>query len=183
VTKVPQTKLAQPIKPSRKNRSDLRVLIGTDPAAGFITPAGSGNSAMGNSIFANGGLGIDLGAIGSVTLNDTNDVDTGPNDLQNFPVLTAALLEGSDLLLGGTINTTANAAVRIEFFVSPAADPSGNGEGRTLIGFVEVNTGAGNAVAFTAAFVTSLVHEGDVITATSTTGGGTSEFSLALTVT
>ena len=150
---------------------------------GFIIPAGNSNTVLGNSIFVNGGLGIDLGAFGTVTPNDANDVDTGPNDLQNFPVLTAALLEGSDLLLGGTVNTTANTTVRIEFFVSPAADPSGNGEGRTFIGFVEVNTGAGNTVAFTAAFVTSLVHAGDVISATASTDGGTSEFSLALAVT
>ena len=159
------------------------VLIGTDAAAGFITPAGSGNSVLGNSIFANGGLGIDLGAYGSVTLNDVNDVDAGPNDLVNFPVLTAALLEGTDLLVGGTINTGAGATIRIEFFASPAADASGHGEGQTYLGYVDVTTGAGNTAAFTAAFVTSLVQPGDVITATATVGGSTSEFSLALAVT
>src|SRR4030095_6473844 len=45
-----------------------------------------------NSIFANVGLGIDLGGNG-VTANDSsvagpNDTDDGPNRLQNFPVIT-----------------------------------------------------------------------------------------------
>ena len=102
------------------------VLIGTDAAAGFNTPAGTGNTVEGNSIFANGGLGIDLGPFGSVTANDANDVDTGPNNLINFPVLSAALLEGSDLLIGGTINTTTGTTIRIDFYATPAADASMN---------------------------------------------------------
>ena len=159
------------------------VLVGTDAAAGFTTPAGTGNTVSANSIFANGGLGIDLGAFGAVTANDAGDADGGPNDLQNFPVLTAVLLDGSDLLVLGTINTTPGAHVRVEFFASPAADPSGNGEGQTYLGFADVTVGAGGTVGFSAAFTTGLVHPGDVITATATVGGDTSEFSAALAVT
>ncbi|HJZ91581.1 MAG TPA: hypothetical protein VKE40_11970, partial [Gemmataceae bacterium] len=158
------------------------VLVGNDPAQGMTTDAGGAIEVLGNSIFANGGLGIDLGAFGGVTPNDAGDADAGPNGLQNFPALTAAFLEGTDLLVGGTINTTANTTVRIEFFASPAADAGGYGEGRTYLGFVDVAVGAGGTVGFSAAFETSLVHAGDVITATATVGGSTSEFSLALAV-
>jgi hypothetical protein len=158
------------------------VLIGNDPAQGITTDADVGNAVLGNSIFANGGLGIDLGTFGSVTPNDTNDADTGPDDLLNFPVLTAAFLEGDTLLVTGSINTGTNKTLRIEFFASPSADPSGHGEGQTFLGFVVVETGSSNTVGFSAALPAALVHPGDVITATAG-GGDTSEFSAPVTVT
>src|SRR4030095_4303446 len=49
-------------------------------------PAGPRNGILGNSIFANDALGIDLGSNGP-TPNDSDDSDVGPNNLQNFPVL------------------------------------------------------------------------------------------------
>ena len=47
-----------------------------------------GNVIDANSIFSNTGLGIDLGN-DAVTLNTTDGPHVGPNDLQNFPVLTS----------------------------------------------------------------------------------------------
>ena len=48
--------------------------------------AGTGNAIRLNSIFSNTGLGIDLGGDG-VTLNNSAG-HTGPNNYQNFPVIT-----------------------------------------------------------------------------------------------
>ena len=53
---------------------------------GIEVASGSGNAILGNRIFSNGALGINLGPAGS-TPNDPGDADTGPNGLQNFPLL------------------------------------------------------------------------------------------------
>ena len=157
------------------------VLIGNAP---FNPSAGSGNSVLGNSIFANVGLGIDLGAFDGVTPNDPDDTDTGPNDLLNFPVLSSAVLDASNLTISGSINTEQDKTLRIEFFAGPAADPGGYGEGQTYLGFVTVEMGANNTAAFDQTLAVSGVLPGQVITATATDElGNTSEFSLALTIT
>ena len=161
-------------------------VIARNGSAGvYITdPNSLGNSVRGNRIFANGGLGIDLGTIGSVQGNDLNDGDTGPNALLNFPVLTLARLSGSNLRIVGFINTLLNKTIRIEFFASPTADPSGFGEGKRFLGATTVNTNAANTANFNLVFASTGVLAGQVITATATDDlGNTSEFSLARTVT
>ena len=57
-----------------------------------------------NRIFGNGGLGIDLGGDGA-TANDVDDVDTGDNNLQNFPILANANLVGNDLQLNLSLDS------------------------------------------------------------------------------
>ena len=100
---------------------------------------------QGNSIFSNGGLGIDLNRDG-VTPNDPGDPDTGPNNLQNFPVLTSVSSGGGNTTIIGTLNSNANTTYRIEFFANDTLDPSGNGEGQSFLGSTNVTTdGSGNA--------------------------------------
>ncbi len=140
------------------------------------------NAIRGNSIFSNGGLGIDFNNDGP-TLNDTGDPDLGPNDLQNFPVITNAYGFGASTIVGGTLNALAGKSFSIDLYASPAKDPSGYGEGKTYLGTASVTTdGSGNArFAFTN---TAGNYSGQYITATATlTSGDTSEFSLAMLAT
>jgi CSLREA domain-containing protein len=143
----------------------------------FGGPAITGNSIRGNSIFANGTLGIDLGGDG-VSPNDAGDGDSGPNNFQNFPVVTRAIT-GAVNLIQGTINTTPNSAAgyTIDFYSSASCDGSGNGEGRTYIGTVGTpKTDANGNASFS--FTPGALTPGEVITATATdSAGNTSEFS------
>ncbi|MFH1311994.1 MAG: YCF48-related protein [Candidatus Eisenbacteria bacterium] len=140
----------------------------------LVSTAGTGNKILRNSISANTELGIDLDDDG-VTANDTGDADTGPNNLQNFPVLTSATtLEGVTTVEGG-LNSAAATTFRIEFFASPAEDPSGYGEGQTYLGSTTIITDGSGDQSFT--FLTS-VPVGQVITTTATDpNDNTSEFS------
>jgi CSLREA domain-containing protein len=145
-------------------------------AGGFFTEAGCCNAIEANSIYANAGLGIDLGGTG-VTPNDPGDADTGPNELQNFPELTSATSSGGGTTVQGMLNSTAKTTFRIEFFSSPSCDPSGFGEGKNFLGSQSVTTDAGGNATFTATVPTG-TSPGESVTATATDpAGNTSEFS------
>lgn len=137
---------------------------------------GTGNSIRGNSIFANGELGIDLGQTG-VTPNDATDSDSGPNNLQNFPVLTSVQSNGGNTTIQGTLKSTPNTTFQIDFYSNSAIDPSGNGEGALFFNTAPVNTNANGDATINVTFPAPLAA-GRVITATATDpNGNTSEFS------
>ena len=146
----------------------------------FFSNAFTGYGILGNAIFGNGGLGISLDGGGAPIANDAGDPDTGPNNLQNFPVITSAVVAAGTATISGTLNSTPSTAFRLEFFSNAACDASGNGEGQTFIGFANVMTdGAGNVSFGPLTFPASGAQP--VITATATDpGNNTSEFSVCL---
>ena len=144
---------------------------------------------LGNAIYANNGIGIDLNNDG-VTANDSGDSDTGANNLQNFPLLTSAVSDGSTTItINGALNTDGlNQDYRIEFFASNTSNGTGYGAAERYLGFVTVTTdGSGNAVINAA--LSANVAVGEYITATTTVDlgagnyGDTSEFSLSTNTT
>ena len=102
---------------------------------------------LGNSIHSNGGigngLGIDLGFVG-VTANDACDI----SHPQNFPEITSASFGAGNVTLSGTLNSVPNTTFRLEFFSSPASDPSLHGEGRLFIGSTDITTDGTCAASF-----------------------------------
>jgi parallel beta-helix repeat protein len=145
------------------------------------------NSIRGNSIF-NNYMGIHLVGNQSypyVTLNDIGDGDTGPNDLQNFPVVTNAFGCGTSTVISGTLNSATNRSFLIDVYrnFQPDLNIGGYGEGQFYFGTVGVTTdGSGNAI-FSLTNTTGN-YAGQYFTATATSAGGdTSEFSLAVPAT
>jgi hypothetical protein len=154
-------------------------VIAFNGGGGVVISGGPGSaSILGNSIFANGGLGIDLSIttfpMDGVTLNDSSG-HTGPNNFQNFPVLTSAAA-GSNTTITGTLNSTPNTTFRVEFFAGDAADPTGFGEGQTFLGFTNVTTDANGDASFSVT-LPAVAGAGPVTATATDPAGNTSEFS------
>ena len=132
---------------------------------------------LGNLIFNNGSMGIDVSPLPATpNPNDLDDVDTGPNGLQNYPLITG-VFPGASTIIEGSLNSTPSTQFRVEFFQSDNCDATQYGEGQAFLGFADLTTDAGGDVTFSVT-VTPTVPPGATVTATATNpGGGTSEFS------
>ena len=147
----------------------------------IISSNSTQNTILGNTIYANPGLGIDLvselyGLTGVITPNDPGDADTGPNNLQNYPVLTNA----TSTTIEGMLNSTPNSTFTLHFYSNSTCDDLAYGEGEfyqpTTTSAV-ITTDANGDAAFNFTFVNT-IPDGYFITATATdAGGNTSEFS------
>ncbi len=130
---------------------------------------------QGNSIHDNGGLGIDLADDG-VTANDAGDGDPNENNLQNFPVLTSACVQGANTFIRGTFNSTPSTAFTLDFYLNHASDPSNHGEGEVYLGSAAAMTDGGGNASFSATMAMAAIAA-DFISATATDpNGNTSEF-------
>lgn len=152
--------------------------------AGIMIQQGARHEIRANSITDNAGLGIDIleaeVGVPGVTDNDADDVDTGPNDLQNFPVLVGnSFPPGTTKVevfldvppLGDKKDYT------LRFYDNESCDDSGHGEGAVFIGKVDVELSSDGE-----SFIVDLPvdpGESHVISATVTEveTGNTSEFS------
>jgi len=141
--------------------------------------AGTGNSLLSNSIYNSSELAIDIEGDYSPLLNDNLDADTGPNDLQNYPVISSAYVTASQISINGTLNSKASRNFTIQFFDNGSCNASGNGEGKTLIGSDTLTTNASGNATISSHFSTS-IPAGHQITALATDQitNSTSEFSL-----
>ncbi|MGP0065234.1 MAG: beta strand repeat-containing protein [Isosphaeraceae bacterium] len=147
------------------------ITVGEDP-----TDTAVENAILGNSIYSNAAIGIDLGNDGA-TPNGA-DGHNGPNLFQDYPVLTSAITGKNSTTIAGTLSAADDTNFRIEFFSNPA----GTSQGKTYLGFVDVTTNGSGSASFSFA-PASVVGAGLNITATATDPhGDTSEFSAPATV-
>lgn len=136
------------------------------------------NVLRANRIYANGGIEVDLGANGGgangVTTNDAGDVDSGPNALQNFPVLGVPSFSGSIMQISYAIDAPA-ASYTVDFSFSSQCDASGNGPAGTMLSNSIAIDGL-PASGIAQVQLLSLPPVG-FVSATATAADGTSEFS------
>jgi hypothetical protein len=140
----------------------------------LATTAGSFVSIRGNRIEANGadgnGLGIDLAALGALP-NDAGDGDTGTDSLQNYPMFRGSAPNGATRAVKAVLNTTANQALRVDFYRSPTCPKGATGaNATTFVGSVDVNAGVTGILSFTAQVSNSGAPAYLTAMATTTTG-------------
>jgi len=137
---------------------------------------------LANSIFSNGGLGIDRGNDGVTPYQVTN--------FAQAPVITSVSTAGSQTTITGKLRTWTeggNTPHTIQFFSNASSDPSGYGEGQTFIGQTTISAGSNAVVGFNAT-ITPAVPPGRFVTAVAVgqvqasnpAGGWSSEFSFAV---
>ena len=100
-----------------------------------VRQSSTGNRFTQNSIVGNSTAGPSLGinliptvVDDGVSPNDVGDGDTGPNNLQNFPVLARASTSGATTTVVGTLDS-APGTYAVELFDNAACHVSGHGEG------------------------------------------------------
>jgi titin len=137
-----------------------------------------------NSIFSNGGLGIDLGNFGpNSNLGCESGASSGnANFAQNFPVLTN-VVSGASTRIRGYLNSGNNKTYRLQFFTSAAGNAAGYGEGKVFLGEQKLTLGNNCSSNFSMT-LPATVPAGWVVTATAMDpANNTSEFSAWLLAT
>jgi CSLREA domain-containing protein len=161
------------------NKIAFNAILGPGWDGVRVFDGSTGNAILGNAIFSNNGLGIDLGPSG-ITPNDPGDPDAGANNLQNFPDLTLAAIDaGGDLAIQYRVDSEplySTYPLTVQFFKS---DPGA--EGKTLLSddaYTSSNFNQGDKIVNLGNAAGLTISLGDSLVATATDAdGNTSEFS------
>jgi hypothetical protein len=145
---------------------DFRVqgnIITANQGDGVLIKAPSArNTVSSNSIFANGGLGIELSG--------------NANNSQTNPIITRVIHGGGNVTLDGSLKSGTSSVYRLEFFSNASCDGSGIGEGQVFLGATNLTTDASGNVSFIMILANPAGHTNFTATATDT-NGNTSAFS------
>jgi uncharacterized repeat protein (TIGR01451 family) len=137
-----------------------------------VAQPGFGQTILGNSIFGNGGIGIDLGTA-RPSVND-GPLTNGPSESIAAPIITNIITGPNLTRAQGYLNGTKDGTYRVEFFSGP---PNTNAfyqsEGKSYLGFASVTTDAAGEGRFDISFSVSA----QLVSATATDPeGNTSSF-------
>jgi hypothetical protein len=146
-------------------------LISTNSQFGVAVANGTQNQITKNSITNNTGIGINLitgtDPATGITPNDTNDTDTGPNNLLNFPVFTASTATTTTV----TVSGTAPGGSVVEIFKSDNKQVNGQG-----FEFLVQTTATAGGLFSVDLPLTLPLQDSLTLTATATLSLSTSEF-------
>jgi len=151
--------------------------INNNNGAGILVAddAGAANTIRGNLIRDNGrsgvGLAIDLTGTQTQLANDDGDPDSGPNALQNYPMIYAsAPTDATHRVVRAFLNTAPNQTLRVDFYHANACSKTRGADANYLVGSVNASSGASGIVALSAPIAEG--GKSGYLTATATTASG-----------
>lgn len=161
-------------------------LIAFNQGDGVYVQSGTSNLITANSIFGNAALGINLAPGGPTPNDDTlgnEDGDEGANQLQNWPSLNHATMQGRLISVSYSVTSALHHSaypLKLEFFKADAT-----GQGHVYLGSdtYTASDRTGNLTK-TISFSSSIaIKNGDRLVATATDkNGNTSEFSFTIAI-
>lgn len=152
----------------------------TAVGAGVYVQSGNNNAIRGNSIFSNNTMGINFavtqnGAVieaNQPVLNDSQG-HVGPNNYQDFPVLSSVTISGNSVTVKGHLNGDPAGSYALDLFANASADATGYGQGQVYLGTATI-AGGDFSVTFSNVTVSQTTN---LFSATTTdAAGNTSEF-------
>ena len=155
--------------------------------------ANANNFFFANESYQNDGLGINLVGGDETTIGNNVTTNDDLDGLKNFPILTSAYFDGTDLIVDGTVSAVPFTQYRLDIFTSRTADASGYGEGEVFLGAFTFTNDITVNETFSVTMAGISFAQNQYITATATeltdfmgdptTTGHTSEFSQAFAMT
>jgi len=158
---------------ARRAGASNKITYNGDDGVSVSGNTSTGNLILRNSMFSNGGLGIDLGD-NSVTPNDgPGDADSGPNNLQNFPEVVSKTpsSDNKTAIVQWKLESTPNTTFTIRLFRTL---PSSH-QGAFYLGKKSVTTDSAGEASFKSTIDSPSSPAGVTATATDPEGN-TSEF-------
>jgi uncharacterized repeat protein (TIGR01451 family) len=167
------------------------IIMNNGGAGVLVDPGARLVSIRNNRINVNGGVGIDLVAVGGSSNGDgatpNGGGTNGGNDLQPTPGMTSAASNGSGTTVSGslTVPIAGDGEFVVDFFTVSRCDTGGFGEGARPIGSIALPASSQPGVVPFVASSLMNANVGTFVTATATGGSGTgntSEFSACMQV-
>jgi hypothetical protein len=145
---------------------------GTD---GVLIAAGIGNKVSENRIYANLEKNISINNNATPLPNDPLDADAGPNNQQNYPLVSAVTQLAGKTIVDFQLDSTPNSAFIIEAFSNSTSSLPAAGEAYETNGVGTLSTDAAGTLV--GRYTINSLKDNITLTATNTATRDTSEFS------
>ena len=129
-----------------RRTSSLITAAGSPAQVSSLSGIVNQDEILSNSIHDNAGLGINLG--NGPTPNHPPG-SFGPNNYQNYPVFSEAKTDGTTTTVTGTFTGLSQSSYTVQVFSNVHPDPSGYGEGQSLLGTYPASTDSNGKSSFT----------------------------------